>query len=580
MMNDRIVLLGLLLVGGCYRVPAPQTRADASVPTIPSADASSDSPDASVPTIPSADAGSDLRDAGDDLDMPPVSTPPQLLLKGSALYPRVIRLNSGAAAGTIVASVVAPQTSGHPGGTILVSHDDGVSFAVAGHIDDDPLAAGGLCCATLFELPRAVGSLAAGTLLWAASVGGEKTQLSQPMSIPVWSSVDVGQTWTRLGTVVTATVPHSSGGLWEPEFAVLADGTLVCHYSDETDPAHSQKLVEARSSDGITWGSYTNTVALTTTSARPGMANVRLLPNSTYLMTYELCRGVAGADCAVHLRFSSDGWNWGDPNDPGLQPTTVDGMYFAHAPTIVWSDRPGANGRWYLVGQMVYDSAGSVAPGNGSVLFSNSEGGTNNWYEIAAPIPVAVGNNIPYDSCPNYSSSILPLDNGQVGLELATRREGSACHAYFARGPLLGSGDASGVGSGDRKRLVNVMSGLCLDASSGSGGAIRQATCNGMPAQSWSFIAATDGNFTLKAQSSGQCLTGANAGGGVTQQTCDASATQSWTLHNVGVGSYVLTHAATSACLDDTKGSMATGNPMQLWSCNDLSPQIWNLQSP
>jgi hypothetical protein len=585
MVNERVVLLCLLLVGGCQNTPASQTRADASAPTSPSPDAGSDSLDMSSPVLTPLDAGVSTGrnpDAGSDLlDLsPPPSTPPQLLLNGEAHYPRVIRLKSGAAAGTIVASVVAPQASGNRGGTILVSHDEGVSFAVAGHIDD-ARAASGVCCATLYEVPRAVGSLAAGTLLWAGSFG--KDVQSQPMSIFVWSSVDVGRSWTFLGTVYTATVPRGTHtGLWEPEFAMLADGTLVCHYSDETDPAHSQKLVEARSSDGVSWGSYTNTVALTATGARPGMANVRQLPNGTYLMSYELC-GVTSDGCAAHLRFSSDGWNWGDANDPGLQPTTVDGMYFAHAPTVVFSDRPGANGRWYLVGQMVYDSAGNPAPENGSVLFSNSESGTHNWYEVAAPVPVAVPAvtaTMPYNACPNYSSSILPLGNGQLSLELATRYEGTSCHAYFARASLLGTGDASGVVNGDRKRLVNVMSGLCLDASAGSG-AIQQATCNGTPAQSWSFVTATNGNFALKAQSSGQCLSGANpTSGAVTQGACDGSAAQSWTLYNVGIGSYELTHAGTSACLDDSNGSTASGNAMQLWSCNDLSPQIWHFESP
>jgi hypothetical protein len=306
------------------------------------------------------------------------------------------------------------------------------------------------------------------------------------------------------------------------------------------------------------------------------MANVRTLPNGTYVMTYELC-GTATDSCAVHLRLSTDGWSWGDPNDPGLRPATVDGMHFAHAPTIVWSDRPGANGRFYLVGQMVYDGAGNVAPENGSVVFANTEGGVQQWYEIPAPVPIAA----PYDNyCPNYSSSIVPLDEGRIGLEIATQWDGKVCRAYFARGALLGSGDSAGVKSGDRKRLVNVMSGLCLDAA---GAAIVQGTCNNQSPQNWTFVGASNGSFSLQAENTGLCL--AVAGGtikataGIQQQSCDGSAAQSWTLRNVGVSYYVLAQYAGALCLDDSGGSTSAGTAMQLWTCNDLSPQIWHLET-
>ncbi|HWE27796.1 MAG TPA: hypothetical protein VHB97_07330, partial [Polyangia bacterium] len=154
-MRVRILLLGLVFLGGCDRTDA--TPADAAVPM----DAGVRDDDGGARAV---------GDAGEGADMVPAVSTPQPLIPGTGLYPRVIRLGVGAAAGTIVASVVASQASGHLGGTILASHDDGLSFAVVGHIDT-PLAAAGLCCATLYELPRAVGSLAAGTLLWAASIG-------------------------------------------------------------------------------------------------------------------------------------------------------------------------------------------------------------------------------------------------------------------------------------------------------------------------------------------------------------------------------------------------------------------------
>lgn len=485
------------------------------------------------------------------------------------MYPRVIRTNNG----VIVASIVSPVGNGL-GGTILQSTDDGTSFSVIGHIDD-PVTATGLCCATLYELPHAVGTLAAGTLLWAASIGGDTP--TQPMKIIAWSSSDGGQTWSRLPTIAIAGVPRSRGGIWEPEFSQLADDTLVCHYSDETDPAHSQKLVEVRTPDAVTWSGPASTVAITTFGQRPGMANVRRLPSGTFVMSYEIC-GVAGDNCTAHLRMSTDGWNWGNANDPGLRPATVDGKHFAHAPTLAWSPTPGAAGRFYMIGQLVLDAAGNVAPENGSVVLANTEGGVQHWYEVSAPVPVPAA----YDNfCPNYSSPLLPLDDGRFGLEIASRWDGATCQAYFARGPLRGTGDATGAQLGQRYRLVNLLSGLCLDVSGGSvapGTSIQQWTCNGQSPQNWTPTKVTGGGVTLRAQNSGLCLTSADApGSGIVQQPCDDGPPQTWTLRGVGLGYYVLGHAGN--CLDDTGGSATAGTPMQLWSCNDLSPQIWHLEA-
>ncbi len=521
------------------------------------------------------EAGIDGKEGG---VAPPKTTSPALLLNDTALYPRVIRLNVGARAGTLLASVITPLPSGHLGGAILASHDDGFSFAAIGHIDD-PIMKSGLCCSTLYELPRALGALPAGTLLWAASIGGDTS--AQPMSLVAWSSPDGGATWTRLTTIVTGSAPRSAGGIWEPEFSLLASDVLVCHYSDETESGHSQTLVEQRSTDGIHFDSRTDTVALASPGARPGMANVRMLPNGTFVMTYEIC-GVAGDNCTAHLRTSNDGWNWGDATSAGARPATVDGMHFAHAPTLVWSTKPGGNGRLYLVGQMVYDGAGNVAPENGSVIFANSERGSQNWWELPAPVPVKA----PYDNyCPNYSSSIAALDDGLIGLEVATQWDGSVCRAYFARGLLGGTGGAEGVKSGDRYRLVNVMSGMCLDVSGGStkaGATIEQWTCNDLAPQNWTFTETAKGSFSMTAQNSGLCLavSGAAApGSAVEQQACDGSAGQAWTLQNVGRDYYVLRHGAASLCMDDAAGSTTAGTAMQLWTCNDLSPQIWHLEA-
>jgi hypothetical protein len=221
-----------------------------------------------------------------------------------------------------------------------------------------------------------------------------------------------------------------------------------------------------------------------------------------------------------------------------------------------------------------------VAPGNGQVVLANSEGGNVSWWELAAPVPVKA----PYDNfCPNYSSPLLPLDGGAIGLELASQWDGSVCRAYFARGLLGGGGDAGAPASGSRARLVNVMNGLCLDVSGGSsapGTTIQQWTCNGEAPQSWTFTAAADGSFALRSLESGLCLAvrgaASSAGAAIEQQPCDGGPAQAWRARNVGVGYFVLANGG--LCLDDSGGSAQPGNPMQLWSCNGLSPQIWHFE--
>lgn len=495
--------------------------------------------------LPSNDAG-----VPDATPLPPLSTQPQLL--GGGLYPRAILGSDG----VIYASLVTGQPSGVFGGSIFASTDDGLTFTRVGGIDD-PILDTGDCCATLFELPRPLGALPAGTLLWATSVGqGSDTN---HMSIMMWGSTDRGRTWTRISTIVTATQPLRCGGLscglWEPELSMLDDGTLVCHFSDETSAAHSQYLVERRTTNGIDWSVSTPTVAPTAEAARPGMATVRRMPNGTYIMAYEVC----GTDaCNVHVRSSPDGSTWGDPNDLGAIPTTVDGRFFRHAPTIAFDPTFGANGRFFLVGQL------AIGGENGQILLANTESATHGWYELDAPVPVPDA----YDNfCPNYSSPLLPLDHGLAVLEIATRWDGTACNAYYARGSLRGTGDATGIVDGARYRLASVMSSLCLEAGT-------QQPCAD---QDWTFTRADGGTFSL--ERAGQCLTTTadTAGAPTTMQPCDGGPAQGFSVENVGRGYYRLAHGG--VCLDVSGGSTAPGAAIQLWTCNDLSPQIWHLES-
>lgn len=349
-----------------------------------------------------------------------------VLRDDTGLYPRAIRLaHNGSANGRILSSVV--TFSGNNGlGAIYESTDSGASFHQVGTVGDPEAANGqGLCCSTLFELPQQVGSLPAGTLLWAASVGQDEAD--RRMALRVFKSNDVGRTWSYLSTIATA---GSTGGLWEPEFSVDSSGHLVAHYSDETDPAHSQKLMAARTSNGQTWTGHHATVISSLATDRPGMAVVRKLGNGTYFMSYEICSASGQYQCVVHYRTSPDGWDWSGGAALGYRPETSDGKYFKHAPTVAWAPQAGNPlGRLFLIGQVLYNKDGSVAAGSGRTVWVNSAGGSGTWREIAAPVTVE---SKVVDYCPNYSSALLPSADGNNLLEIATDWAGSTCKPYFA----------------------------------------------------------------------------------------------------------------------------------------------------
>jgi hypothetical protein len=501
------------------------------------------------------------------------------LRSGTGLYPRVIRLaHSGSANGQVIASVVDFDAAGGVG-RVYRSTDDGATFREIGDVHD-PATVNGLCCSTLFELPRPIGAMPAGTLLWGASVG--QTPADRRMSIDVWQSQDHGVTWSPLPPCQTA---QNTGGLWEPEFAVDSEGDLVCHYSDETDPgAHSQSLEERFSSDGRTWGPVHPTVAPSNAALRPGMATVVQRPDGSFYMTYEVCGTGDVHDCAAHYRTSADGADWGSPTDVGPLITTATGQFFTHAPTVAWLANGTAAGRLVLVGQQFREANGALATTSGRTVLVNTENGTGRWFAIDAPVAVP---NPDGSYCPNYSSPLLPSTDGSRLLEIATDYVGSVCQPFYATGSSQGTQNSTGAGlaSGGTYRLISVISGDCLDVSADSrvsGGNIQQWTCNGLGPQNFLFTKAASGDFTLRGQNSGLCVTVAGAstapGANVDQEPCTGSAAQRWVALNQGDGYWTWRNTGSGLCLDVAGGSTAAGANVEQWTCNKLSPQIWKLE--
>lgn len=329
--------------------------------------------------------------------------------KNVAFYPSTIRLTHS---GNAILSTYTSFSGSTAKDPIFESTDDGKTFSQIATIAPD--ASKGLCCTSLYELPRQVGSLPAGTVLWA---GAKNTPQAPPMSLPIYQSQDQGHTWTYLSSCATS--PNSSG-LWEPELSVDRTGNLDCYFSDESDPAHSQKLSRTVSSDGVHWGPEQDVISPSDPTARPGMAGIRQLPDGRYFMAYEMC-STNNTNCPVYFRTSGDGSSWG----AATQITGPDGRFPMHTPKFTVT----SNGSIVLTSQ-VYDNAdGSPADGNGQTLLVNNSDGSGAWSEATAPVS-APDAATPAGSCVNYSPALLPVADDNSILEITTNQSDGKCRAF------------------------------------------------------------------------------------------------------------------------------------------------------
>lgn len=493
-------------------------------------------------------------------------------------YPRVIRLQNqdklpipnASANNWLVASA----------GGIFISEDEGKTWSEPVTITP-PGSATTLCCATLYEVPKTVGQLSAGTLLWAATTctddqDGLKCAApkGKPMAIYIYESVDQGRTWTYWGEPVETDPDRTTGGLWEPEFAVDNAGELVMFYSDSshytaptgTSPAsgNNQKLMQMRNICGTStgWVDQKPTVAPKATSPRPGMITVSQMPDKHWFMTYEDC--LESPDCTVTYRTSRDGWDYGDPTVMGTQIKTTRGETLHHAPTNTWmASQISPNGSIIVAGQTMADASGNPSLFSGSKLFvNNSRDGSGPWYLIDAPVHIATPNgNYP---CNNYSSAILPGRNLRSIFEFAGQYadytitsagvKPGPCSTVFNREswnrlPEDGSTHVllSQVVASDQ-----LPPDLCLDSTDGS-------SEDGTPAEI---------------------------------ETCDESREQKWVLHARGAGYFSIQNNQTGLCLNDPDGSMSPGtkvnlaeagscanNPAGQWLFMDLGNGIYKLQN-
>lgn len=326
---------------------------------------------------------------------------PQLVSPRRAYYPRVLRLqHQPTRNGRLVASFDTDANRG----MLYESTDDGRSWQALTDLRDTTDTKH--CCSGLWEVPQPLGTVNAGTLFWSPSMGCSRDPRCRA-AITIHRSTDGGQSWQPHSTLVTGNV-----GLWESEFIIGTRGELIAYYSTEehrTD-GFNQLLAHKVSTDGgLTWGPEVRDVAIpdrTDKKMRPGMAIVRRMSNSRFVMVYEIC----GMGCDVFIRFSNDGLNWGNPAEPGTRIESANGHHFAHAPSVTVLP----DGRLLVGGQMLMDAQNQPAPGNGRVLLLGGPTGAGAWTETPAPVPVPGAYDNP---CPNYSSQVIPSADGRQLLQ-------------------------------------------------------------------------------------------------------------------------------------------------------------------
>ncbi|TCN01885.1 alpha-L-arabinofuranosidase B-like protein [Paenibacillus sp. BK033] len=306
------------------------------------------------------------------------------------LYPRAIRLQyNGTSNGTMLATFE-HYVNGTPTFPVYRSTDGGVSWSKISEVSDTVNGWGLRYQPFLYELPQAIGSLPAGTLLCAGN--SIPSDLSQT-KLDLYKSTDKGLTWTFVSSIATGGRADPSGAydpVWEP-FLLVANNKLIMYYSDERDAAHNQKLVHVTSTNGTAWSTPVEDIALADSTKRPGMTTVAKLGNGNYIMTYEY-GGSPNGNFAVYYKISSNPENFGAATDPGTLLKTRDGVVPSSSPYVVWVPGTGPNGTI------------AVTTNSSTELFLNSENGASDtWTRVSTVVPQG------------YSRAILPLaDNHSV----------------------------------------------------------------------------------------------------------------------------------------------------------------------
>lgn len=318
--------------------------------------------------------------------------PPEDAPGAGAMYPRVERLERDDEDGDVLLATFEHYASADdPDGPyfqVYRSTDGGETWSEFSEIHDTQNGWGLRYQPVLFELPEAVGPWAAGTVL---AAGNSLPEDRSQTSIDVYASEDAGRTWSYVSTVAEGGRAVPGAGetpVWEPEFAVDADGNLVCYFADERhrEDGYDQLVGHRVSRDGgRTWEPEVFDVAIPDGEERPGMPVVTRLPDGRYVMVYEIVGPTHGG--GVYLKISADGTDWGDPEAVGHPVRTDDGRQLTNGPYVTWTPAGAEDGTLLVSGKTLRDADGEQAPGSGRTLLATTDfADFEDWEAVSAPL--------------------------------------------------------------------------------------------------------------------------------------------------------------------------------------------------
>ncbi|MEU3340540.1 RICIN domain-containing protein [Streptomyces sp. NPDC006668] len=480
-------------------------------------------------------------------------TPPSGTPAPGSLYPRAIRLeHSGSSNGTVLATFE-QYTSGTPVFPIYRSTDNGNSWTKISDVADTQNGWGMRWEPQLFELPTALGTFPAGTLLIAGdSVPGDRSATK----IDMYASTDHGLTWTFVSNIATGGRAISSNGytpVWEP-FFLMNGNRLVVYYSDQRDTNHGQKLVHQVSTDGVNWGPVVDDVAMPTYSDRPGMATVAQLPNGKYVMTYEY-GGAPEKNFAVYYKISADPEAFGSVTGQVLKAT--DGYVPSSAPYITWLPTGGANG-------ILVVSATST----GDLFLNTQNGAANAWSRIQSN--VAGG----------YSRGMLPLPDGHSLEVFSGGYNGGSLNPVTYSTIDLGGG----INDGATYTVSNAGSNLALTIAGGTtanGTYATQQNTDNATDQQWKFALQPSGYFRISNVANGKVLGVENQstanGAKVLQWDDNGTLDHEWAVVPSPSGGFSAVNRLTGKYLEIPSASTTVGTVAGQWDGTGCACQRWNL---
>ncbi|KAF7556653.1 hypothetical protein G7Z17_g1187 [Cylindrodendrum hubeiense] len=229
-----------------------------------------------------------------------------------------------------------PPLVNHP---IYKSIDGGATWSNFSQVKDQTNGWGMRFQPFLYTLPRDFGGFAAGTIL-AAGVS-TPFSLEGGVYIDLYASKDQAKTWNFVSHIAYGagpeTIKNGNDALWEP-FLLIHDNSLICFYSDQTDPNHGQKLVHVTTSNLLTWSAPVSDVTFPAYGDRPGMTTVAHIESSNqFIMTFEYC-GKGG--CRVHYKVASSPLNFDSAQAIQLTSNDTSKTTPVGSPYVVWTPHP------------------------------------------------------------------------------------------------------------------------------------------------------------------------------------------------------------------------------------------------